>query len=647
MRRSIAVVLVVVVWALAPGTVRAQNAAPWYDAAALLDHVRPSQREGLALRLGVDRLEDLPFYDLHLAIDDRLRGFGLREVVYVTNDARSAMREVVLRVFANAVGPAGAPPPVSLLAGECLDGVRCTVEHSAPSVIRVRPARPLRPGERLRIQLDLQGRLQVIDASRLTMSAQGLESLAGLMAEGAPGAGDYGLLAQGDGIASLANFFAVLARREGALWIVDDGGTLGDLGTDAMAHVRARIVAPRDVQVVASGAEVRSLPVRDPPGREPRREVTVHAALVRDFAVIASRGFESAARDVGGVTVRSWYLSADREPGRRVLATAASALEVFQRRFGQYPYTELDVVEAPLVGGAGGVEFSGLVTVACMFYRPPGEGDLLGLLSSLGSLVGLGGDGAGGAAAIQDAMLEFVTAHEVAHQWWHGIVGSDSRRHPWVDESLAQFSAMLWVEERYGAARAQQEGDRQVAMNYRAMRMMGIPDAAVDRPTSSFRSAIEYAGLVYGKGPYLYRALRTELGDTAFFAGLRAYVERWRYQIAPARGPIDALATGARASRVRALARRWLDETHGDEDLGGGDALAMLGAMLPPELQDQLRDPQLQAMMRRLMQQMLGSQRRPGGGGLGLGGGMAGGDEAQMMRALEQMLGELPVDSSP
>jgi hypothetical protein len=321
-----------------------------------------------------------------------------------------------------------------------------------------------------------------------------------------------------------------------------------------------------------------------------------------------------------------------------VLGAASSALEVFESRFGAYPYTELDVVEAPLVGGAGGVEFSALVTVASMFYQPGGAG-------ALGQLLGAAGGGAG-AADTQDAMLEFVTAHEVAHQWWHGIVGSDSRAHPWVDESLAQYSAMLWVEARYGAARAQEEGERQVAMNYRAMRMMGVADGAVDRPASAFTRPIAYAGLVYGKGPFLYRELRTALGDTAFFAGLRAYVERWRYRVAPGRGPIDALATGRQASRVRALARRWLDETHGDDDLGGGDTSSMLGSMLPPELRDQLaQDPNSQRMLEQMMRQML----QGGGSDLGqlLGGAGTGSGSEADLGDVGSVLGDLPVDSTP
>lgn len=618
-----------IVLALAIPSAAAAQAIPAYDATPLLAGLREGEREGLAARLDVEQVADLPLYDLHLSIDDRLRGFGLRETITFTHVERAPLSEIVLRIYANAMQSEGGPP-VTLVAGSCLDGRACTISADSPSTLRVQLATPLRAGERARVQLDLRGRMRAIDPARTSMMAQGLESLSGMMGEGGPGAGDYGLLASGDGIGSLANFFPVLARREGSRWIVDDGGSIGDLGTDRMAHVSARIVVPRGMQVVTSGVETGSLSVRDPAGRAPRREVTVQAGLVRDFAVVAG-ALESAARTVNGSQVRSWYLARDREAGQRVLDVAASALEVFERRFGPYPYTELDVVEAPLVGGAGGVEFTALVTVASMFYRPASVG-------ALGPLAG-GAD----LEQMQRSMIDFVTAHEVAHQWWHGVVGSDSRMHPWVDESLAQYSAVIWVEDLQGAARADEEATRQVAMNYRAMRMMGLPDAAVDRPASAFGPPIAYAGLVYGKGPYLYRALRAELGDAAFFEGLRAYVARYRYRVAPARGPIDVLATGAHARRVRAIARRWLDETHGDDDLGGGDAPDVLGAMVPPGMRDQLRDPAVQAMMRQLMQGMAGG----GEGGGEDGDGSMPGDAAQMMQQLEQVLGSLPEDSSP
>jgi hypothetical protein len=282
---------------------------------------------------------------------------------------------------------------------------------------------------------------------------------------------------------------------------------------------------------------------------------------------------------------------------------------VFEQRFGPYPYRDLDVVEASLVGGAGGVEFSGLVTVASMLYRPI-DGDL-------GMLTSLLGSGGPSASDLVGSLLEFTTAHEVAHQYWHGLVGSDSRDHPFVDESLAQYSAMLYFEDRYGAERAEREGNMQVRMNYQTMRMLGHDDGAVDRRVDDFGTPVEYAGLVYGKGPYLYPELRRLVGDAVFFRSLREYVRRYRFQVAPERGFVDMLAASSDRRRVRALARRWLEQAHGDEDLGQADLVTMFNGAFGQNASD--------GELGRILERLQGSN--------------GGADPQALERAVESILG--------
>ena len=36
-----------------------------------------------------------------------------------------------------------------------------------------------------------------------------------------------------------------------------------------------------------------------------------------------------------------------------------------------------------------------------------------------------------------------VVAHEIAHQWWYGLVGNDQFEDPWIDEGFAQWSMFL------------------------------------------------------------------------------------------------------------------------------------------------------------------------------------------------------------
>ncbi|GMV15749.1 MAG: metallopeptidase [Polyangiaceae bacterium] len=578
-------------------------AKTWYDAATLAESLRSEERAGAARSAGVKALNELPLYELELDLSDDLGRAQVTETLHFTNGFGVPLDELVLRVYINAVGDA---PPVKVGKGACSEGPACSVSTPSPSVVVAKLDKPLGPGERVKLALALSAELRAIEPGRTSMLAQGLESLERL--KSGKGAGDYGLLSRGEEIASLASFYAVLGRFRDGKWEKTDASQMGDLGADGLSHVRAKVIAPADAKVVSSGTTVGSAPA---PKAEAgaRRETRVVAALVRDFALMLSPRFETASRKVGDVEVRSHFLTRDKEAGERVLEAAASSLATFEKLFGRYPYVDLDVVEAPLVGGAGGVEFSGLVTVASMLYRPALTEGPLGVLAGL--LGGGGGDA--GMKQMTDAMLEFVTAHEVAHQWWPGLVGSDTRLHPFQDESFAQWSAVLYVLERHGPERAKLEAEREVLANYHTMRLFGVEDGAVDRPVEAFAGEVAYAGLVYGKGPFFFREVQKVMGDEAFFAAIRAYVARHRFKQAPPRGLVDALAKGQHEARVRALAKRWLEEAHGDEDLGKADMRKLLAGWIGEEAAKQM-GPEVDVAMKLLLK-LLG----PGSGKLDAG----------------------------
>jgi len=570
----------------------APPAKSWYDAEPLLASVRPDQREVAKRATEPKSLTDLPLYDLAIELSDDLGELDLTEKVYFTNTFGAPLGEVALRIYANATGD---QHPVKLKSGVCFEGPRCTVSAPTPSVVVATLAEPLPVGKRVRIDLRLHAKLGVIEPGRTSMLAQGFESLQRM--KGGKGAGDYGLLARGDDIASVASFYPVLARFSDGKWEKSDASTMGDLGASGTSHVIARVTAPADARVVSSGVVTKSEEKESEAGA--RTQLTIAAAFVHDFAMLVSRKFKSSSRKVGDVEVRSHYLGRDERAGKRVLDAAASSLASYEKLFGRYPYVDLDVVEAPLVGGAGGVEFSGLVTVASMLYRPALSEGPMGAIMGL-----LGGPSQKEIDGMTDSMLEFVTAHEVAHQYWPGLVGSDSRRHPWMDESLAQWSAVMYVRDRYGAERAKQEAEREILANYQTMRLLGTADGAVDRPVDAFGGELAYAGLVYGKGPYLFRELEKKLGEKQFVAGLQRYIERNRFRSAPPRGLIEELAKGENADEVRALAKRWLDEKHGDEDLGKPDLRQMLAGWIGEDAAKNM-GPELDMAMK-LMMKLLG-----------------------------------------
>lgn len=591
----------------------ASDSIDWYDPAPLRASLRPDAASW------ANPSNDVTLYDLGLSLVAGGSAFVLDETVWFTEREGVGLDDIVLRLYSNA--PASAShraAPVNFINGDCQGHVRCVVTSSSPSVIDVKLARSLPPNGRVRIHVKLTGVLDRIDSSRTTLIAQSLESVSGMLGGGGDTGttGDYGLLAVGDGITSLGGFYAVVARRREGQWERKEKALEGDLGPDAISNVRVALSMDPGWEVATGGIVVSDRTTTDDGAT--RRHLTVAAAMVREIAILTSRSFEVASADVGGVHVHSHYLAQEKEPGKKVLDAAVHSLGVFEKRFGPYPYRNLDVAEAALVGGAGGVEFSGIATVASMFYRPPGEGGIMSALSMLGA-------GSAGLGANTDEMREFVTSHEVAHQWWHGLVGSDSRIHPFLDESLAQFSSMLYFADRYGAARGRHAGDQNVKANYQAMRLMGEPDGAVDRPAAG-ASPMTYAGLVYGKGPYFYVQLRKQLGDATFFAALRDYVTKFRFGFA---GPDDfvkiaASYAGKNAAKVEELAQRWLVEAHGDEDLGKPDLGGLLGGLAGVGDEGGPNAALLKSMMQ-LLQGALGGATREGATGGDPFGGLLGG----------------------
>ena len=432
---------------------------------------------------------------------------------------------------------------------------------------------------------------------------------------------DYGLYTYGQGILSLGSFWypALAVRRDGK-WMSDAPEGLGDVAFAEKSDFEVEIRAPKGVTLVAPGQISQSVEANDQIFR-------VRANDVREFAVLMSEDFVQKSRSfaVGGnhVTVSATVLKTNAAKLDSTLDIAGKSLQIFSKRFGPYPFSDFKIVEAPMKGGAGGMEYSGVIGIASMLYGDMGA-QLGGLTSSLqipGAdklLESLGDENLsrnslnpGGAAPatkneaesageagnpmtemlggilgqqkqIFDSILETTIAHEVAHQWWAIGVGSDSQKHPFVDESLTNWSAMLYFEDRYGAEKAAQMRDLHLKTSFSMGAMLGGGDKRADLPTSAYANTLQYGAVIYGKGALFYDEMRKLLGDAAFFGAIRNYYATWNNRIADEKTlrALFVAASPAKRAEIGALYKRWIEEAHGSEDIGGGAVNLDLGGML-------------------------------------------------------------------
>ncbi|MFE7212680.1 M1 family metallopeptidase [Streptomyces sp. NPDC057611] len=194
----------------------------------------------------------------------------------------------------------------------------------------------------------------------------------------------------------LGNALPVLAVHDAAGWHLDPYVSTGESFYTLAGDFQVTLDHPSALKVPATGR------TRTGPGT-PGRTVTHSVAhRVRDFAWAAGPFRTADQTTPGGVRVRSyWAPDTPAEGVRLARQDGAAAVDRFSTEYGRYPYGELDLVMTPQFGG--GMEYPGLV--------------LLGTTEEGNAVV-----------------------HEVAHQWWYGIVGNDQYRAPWLDESFAQYA---------------------------------------------------------------------------------------------------------------------------------------------------------------------------------------------------------------
>jgi hypothetical protein len=297
----------------------------------------------------------------------------------------------------------------------------------------------------------------------------------------------HGLFSNVLGVMALPNAYPLVPVYDDEGWNAEIAPVFADDVYADVALYTVEVTAPEEWTPIASGT-CESLA----PGRW-----ECEAAPMREFTLILGSDLELVNREVEAVVVNSYYYPQHSVGGERALEVAADALVAFTEMFGPYPYTELDVVETP--NYLGGMEYPGLVVVADRHYA---------------TLSG----------------LEWLTAHEVAHQWWFAVVGNDQIDDPWLDEALTQYSTMLYYESVYGQERA----DGIVQSVFRGTEQMLVrsgQDQPIGLPAEEYARA-RYWQIVYDKGALYFHELRQTVGDEAFFEILQAYYERNRYGIA-------------------------------------------------------------------------------------------------------------------
>jgi aminopeptidase N len=123
---------------------------------------------------------------------------------------------------------------------------------------------------------------------------------------------------------------------------------------------------------------------------------------------------------------------------------------------------------------------------------------------------------------------EGLIAHEIAHQWFGDAVTESEWPHVWLSEGFASYFAPLWTEYSQGdsAFLAAMQQVRNGALRGEVAAQKAIVDTTLNNVARVLNSN------VYQKAGFTLHMLRREIGDSAFFDGIRNYYAKYKHKTA-------------------------------------------------------------------------------------------------------------------
>jgi hypothetical protein len=250
--------------------------------------------------------------------------------------------------------------------------------------------------------------------------------------------------------------------------------------TRTATRIRLELTTDSDsVKIAAPGVRVSSS------GRSHVYEMS----NTRDLAFGASPYYRVVSGAAAGVTVRAYYTSG---AGSTALSFAKAALVKYEAAFGQYQWPTYTIAQTGRTGS--GNEYPGIV-----FLGGP-------LFSN-----------------------REVVAHETAHQWWYAMAGNDQLVEPWLDEGISEFAASYFFGDFHSYASTR-------PVNSRVYEFPNQPSSLTSTDPNSYDQTIYYKSARFLDG------LRSRMGTTRFFDGLRALFKANRNMVMTSQEFSDTMA---------------------------------------------------------------------------------------------------------
>ena len=263
----------------------------------------------------------------------------------------------------------------------------------------------------------------------------------------------------------------------------------GDLQTESEKEFRSL----RDIGKLPSGSATKEIVSKE--SSKTLKTIQFTQKNVHDFAWFADKQFlistQKFQKPSGKTCTAYSFITPSNlmkyKTSAKALAETASYLS---KEVGEYPYNQISIVDGPLYAG-GGMEYPNIAIIGKV-----------------------GGE----------IMVNLVIVHEAGHNWFQGILGSNEREHPWMDEGINSFYESKVVDQlRKKKIPCAPSGGNDIIYMLNGHIRQNQPIAL---PSIEYTDA-NYGGVVYAKAAKAMSYLEGFMSPEDFSKGIKEYFNSW------------------------------------------------------------------------------------------------------------------------
>lgn len=294
-----------------------------------------------------------------------------------------------------------------------------------------------------------------------------------------------GRFGYGDSTINVTNWFPIACVYDNEGWNTKSYEAIGDPFYSDTSNFKVTLLAPAKYKLATTGT------IREKKSDNAKIMYTIDGKMVRDFAFILSDKFTETKTNYKDIEISTYNLNENMS--KEATDAAKSSIEIFSNLFGDYPYDKYSVVASDFF--IGGMEYPMLSMIDKNLYNEENK-----------------------------FLLEYVIAHETAHQWWYSVIGNDEIDEPWLDEALTEYSTIVYFESKYG----KETGDKLIKTMEVQTRNYKCSD--IFKSTTEYKDSADYNLSVYTKGAVIFNEIRSKVGDEVFFNTLKEYYSTYKFK---------------------------------------------------------------------------------------------------------------------